>query len=275
MVNSNLDADNGINKNTTEYDSVRLADLARRAIGTRSVAEFCADTKLSKSFVSRILNGKLVNAPTKRTLYRFAGSNAKPQNGVTLGDMLIASGYGATTEDFLISDEFEAEERERLTLAEGIQLYFSQSPAFGLNLLLDVLINKGYGKSYSIEFELGMFSLKIKPLENQYTNIVAIPAFCNDDSTITAIQVAVLTSLISSINVHQVSESLFFVMTDNMQMYQLLLNSLPVLQNMKLAVLLTNKSYNGFSKQDSIISDAHDRKPEEFPLNLCDGTRVY
>lgn len=270
MVNNNMDADNGINKNSIEYDRVRLADLARRAIGTRSVAEFCAETKLSKSFVSRILNGKLVSAPTKRTLYRFAGSNAKPQNGVTLGDMLIASGYEATTVDFSISDEYEAEEKERLSLSEGIQLYYSQSPAFGLNLLLDVLITKGHGTKYSIDFELGMFSLKIKPLGSQYANIVVIPAFCNDDSTITAIQVAVLTNLITSINIHPVSESLFFVMTDNMQMYQLLLNSLPVLQNMRLAVLLTNESYNGFSKQDVIISDAHDRKPEEFPLNLCD-----
>ena len=270
MVNSNLDVDNSINKNLIKYDPVKLADLARRVIGTRSVAEFCADTKLSKSFVSRILNCKLVSAPTRRTLYRFAGINAKPQNGVTLGDMLIASGYEATIEDFLISDEFDAEERERLTLAEGIQLYYSQSPAFGLNLLLDVLINKGYGKSYFIDFELGMFSLKIKPLENKYTNIVAIPAFCNDDSEIIAIQVAVLTSLISSMNIYHVSESLFFVMTDNMKMYELLLNSLPVLKNMRLAILLTNESYNGFSKQNTIISDAYVSKKEEFPLNLCD-----
>lgn len=268
MVNNIFDADKSINKNSKEYDSKKLADLARRAIGTRSIAEFCDETKLSKSLVSRILNEKLVSAPTRRTLYRFAGTNAKPQNGVSLGDMLIASGYEAVTEDFLVN-EFENEERERVNIAECIQLYYSQFPALGLNLLLNVLTNKGHVEIYSIDFAQGTFSIKVKPLENQYTNIVAIPAFCNDNSKTTAIHVAVLTSLISSINVHPIKESLFLVMTDNMQMYQLLLSSLPVLQNMKLAILLTKDNYEEFSKQDAIISDAHD-SISEFPLILCD-----
>lgn len=274
MVNNNVDADNSISKNPIGYDPIRLADLASRAIGTRSVSEFCFETKISKSFVSRILNGKLVNAPTRRTLYRFAGNNAKPQNGVTLGDMLNAAGYETTTVDLSRSDGYEIEESEGLSLAEGIQLYYSQSHALGLHLLLDVLITKGYGPTYSIDFEPGMFSLKIKSLENKYSSIVAIPAFCNADSEIIAVQVAVLTNLISSLNVHLVSESLFFVMTNNMQMYRLLLDTLPVLQNMRLAILLTNADFNGFSMQDSINLGAYDNKSEEFPLILCDKTIV-
>ena len=39
MVNNNVDADNSISKNPIGYDPIRLADLASRAIGTRSVSE--------------------------------------------------------------------------------------------------------------------------------------------------------------------------------------------------------------------------------------------
>lgn len=268
MVNSNLDADKSIIKDSIEYDPNKLAELARRAIGTRSVAEFCAETDLSKSFVSRLLNAKLPNAPTRRTLYRFAGKYAKPQNGITLGDMLNASGYEAAIEDFSFTDA--SLNNEKLSLSEEIRLNYSQAPAFALYLMLNVLIAKGIGQTYSINFELGVFSLKIKPLDNRYTTIIGIPAFCNDDSAIMPIQVAVLTNLISSVNNHTVNESLFYVMTDNSKMYNLLFESLPVLQNMKLAVLLTNKSFNGFSQQDTITLNKADNEFTEFPLILND-----
>lgn len=274
MVTRENDIDNNIQTESNQYNPSRLSELAQLAIGTRSIADFCEQTQLSKSFVSRILNAKLSGPPSKRTLCKFAGSHASPQNGVRLEDMLVAAGYDTTIDTSMSSKHCPSEGDYETTLTNMVQMHFSEFPAFGLSILINALMTKGYGTEYSIEFQPSVFSLEIKQLTDFDLKIVCIPAFCNSESGIMNIQVSVLTRLILSMSHYAVDKSIFFVMTDNDQLYYELINSLPVVPKMKLAVLLINKDYNGFSKQEIIASkeflECLEKSDfERFPINFC------
>lgn len=253
-------------KKLSKYDPKRLAELARSAIGDRSVSAFCQQTNLSRSFVSRIVNAKLNSIPAKRTLARFAGAATNPQNGVTLKDLLIAAGYDVCENDVMDISIYNLESNKCLNLSERIQQYYTQTPAFCLNLLLNVLISKGFGTSYYIDFKPGVFSLTTKLSNSTSTKIIGIPAFCNDNTAITSVQVAALTSLVSAINTYPVSESIIFVITDNSQLYDKFIDTLPVLPQMQLSVLHTNEHYDGFSKQQIVSPQKSDTKKTKFDI---------
>lgn len=268
MVTSDNDINNDIQENLIQYNPYRLAELARLAIGARSISEFCDQTQLSKSFVSRILNAKLSSPPAKRTLCRFAGPQANPENGVRLQDMLVAAGYSVSVDTLLSSND-----NDESTSTNVVQGDYSESAKFGVDIILNALMESGYGEEYSIEFQPSAFSLKIKQGEFD-SRIVCIPAFCSIENSLKAIQVSVLTKLILSMSHYAVETSIFFVMTNNYQLFNELINSFHVIPKMKLAVLLVNKDFRGFSKQEIIsskktIDNLEDKDIEEFPIVFC------
>ena len=70
------------------FDAQRLAQLGRSIVGEQTIQDFCQKTGLSRSLVSRLVNGTLKAPPRIRSIYRFAGDDAK------LADqMLEACGY--------------------------------------------------------------------------------------------------------------------------------------------------------------------------------------
>ena len=73
-----------------QFDPTRLAILARRIVGERTVQDFCEERGLSRSLVSRILNGTLKAPPRMRSVYRFAGEDTAMAD-----EMLVACGYPA------------------------------------------------------------------------------------------------------------------------------------------------------------------------------------
>lgn len=250
--------------NLIQYDPYRLAELARLAIGTRSISDFCEQTQLSRSFVSRILNAKLSAPPAKRTLCRFAGSQADPENNISLNDMLMAAGYSTTLSKSTLSGEEDESE-----LTNMIPMHLSDSPALGLSVFLNALIANGYGEEYSIEFQPNAFSLEVRKSTDFDFKIIGIPAFCNSESAIKTVQVGVLTTLIMCMSNYAVDKSIFFVITNNGQLYNELVSTLAVVPKMRLAILLTNEDGDGFSKQDVISSKdtcLDNNDIEDFPI---------
>lgn len=272
MNKINTDVFDGIEEGSVTCDYELLSELGRQAIGTRKIESFCQTSGLSKSFVSRLVNRKLIAPPTQRSLHKFAGPAAEPQNGVTAMDMLRAAGYTVAETD---GDQVDAAFKnvtglkDSLPLMDGISLYYSQSPAFGLNLFLNVLVDMGLGMRYSIQFQPGMFSIQANSIQMQ---LIGIPAFCMDEQGIKAVRLSAMQRFVMALDMYPKEESLFFILTDQVKLYELLRDSFPVIEGVKVAVLLS-EDYERFSKQVTLGSRAlnghDDPKIENFPLILA------
>ena len=73
------------------FNKERLAELSKLAIGRRTLKDFSKASGLSEGFLSRLTTGKLKSAPTKRSLVKLM--SCKPQNGISLNDVMNAAGY--------------------------------------------------------------------------------------------------------------------------------------------------------------------------------------
>lgn len=76
-------------------DSVTEHTCSKLAICGRTLRDFAGISELSEGFLSRLTTGKLKSAPTRRSLAKLAAETSKPQNGITLGDLMRAAGYSA------------------------------------------------------------------------------------------------------------------------------------------------------------------------------------
>ena len=72
----------------TVYNPFELARIGYTVVGNQNVVSFCEKRKLSRSVVSRLLNGSLKSPPRVSTIYKFvAGDEDKAEQ------MLVACGY--------------------------------------------------------------------------------------------------------------------------------------------------------------------------------------
>ena len=70
------------------FNPLELARVGNSVVGNQGLEAFCQKTKLSRSMVSRLLNGSLKSPPRVRTIYKFVeGNDAKAK------EMLAACGY--------------------------------------------------------------------------------------------------------------------------------------------------------------------------------------
>ncbi len=70
-----------------------LADLIRKAKGDRSLKQYGLDCGISVSNLSKMMNNKMPYLPGPRTIAKLTLGDAKPQNGVTYTDMMLAAGF--------------------------------------------------------------------------------------------------------------------------------------------------------------------------------------
>ena len=55
----------------TVYNPFELARIGYTVVGNQNVVSFCEKRKLSRSVVSRLLNGSLKSPPRVSTIYKF------------------------------------------------------------------------------------------------------------------------------------------------------------------------------------------------------------
>ena len=162
------------NESVTEqaYNRERLAELSKLAIGGRTLREFANQSGLSEGFLSRLTTGKLASAPTRRSLSKLTADTSKPQNGITLGDMMAAAGYPYTAP--------EPKKAISFTSGDGKAVPAEvQNTAFPAYLTASTLEASGkLGQRYSSENQREMFVISSRGGKD----IVGIPAFCALDA---------------------------------------------------------------------------------------------
>lgn len=162
------------NNNVTEqtYDRERLAELSKLAIGSRTLREFANQSGLSEGFLSRLTTGKLTSAPTRRSLAKLTADMSKPQNGITLDDMMAAAGYLYTASELKETRRNTSGDEE--TVPAKVQ--YAAFPAYLTALTLEA--SGQIGQRYSSENQREMFVLSPRGRKD----IVGIPAFCALDA---------------------------------------------------------------------------------------------
>lgn len=153
------------------YDAGKLAELSKLAIGGRTLREFANQSGLSEGFLSRLTTGKLKSAPTRRSLSKLTAETSKPQNGITLGDMMAAAGYEYTAPEPQIKNQLALDAGE----AVPTEVLTAAFPAY---LTAATLERSGQLGSFSSRNQREMFILQSKGQKD----IVGIPAFCALDA---------------------------------------------------------------------------------------------
>lgn len=155
-----------------EPDFARLAQLSKLAIGGRTLREFSEVSELSEGFLSRLTTGKLKSAPTRRSLAKLMADTSKPQNGISLAEVMLAAGYPYS-------------EPARTTMRHDLPEGTDEVPAVALTaafpayLVAATLEKSGQlGRNYSSKNQREMFVIEPK----SGTSIVGIPAFCALDA---------------------------------------------------------------------------------------------
>lgn len=153
-------------------DFARLAQLSKLAIGGRTLREFSEISELSEGFLSRLTTGKLKSAPTRRSLAKLMADTSKPQNGISLAEVMRAAGYPYA-------------ESEQKTTSHDLPVGTAEVPAvtmtaaFPTFLVASTLENSGQlGRNYSSRNQREMFVIEPK----NGPSIVGIPAFCALDA---------------------------------------------------------------------------------------------
>lgn len=127
-TNQNGDTSGLVHINNREIKEVAI--LLKRLIGDRSIRKTAEDSGVAASYISGILKEK--HLPSANILRKLAASDAKPQNGVTLEDLMIAAGYLKNykyTSDYdLIKDgflyEIQNESYNKKDMLERLEAYY-------------------------------------------------------------------------------------------------------------------------------------------------------
>lgn len=186
------------------FNKERLAELSKLAIGGRTLKDFSKISGLSEGFLSRLTTGKLKSAPTKRSLVKLM--SCKPQNGITLNDVMNAAGY-----------QFEGainEQKEENILPENIS-----TAAFASYITAAALEKSGQlEQDYLLRNRRDIFIIMPK----QGKDIIGIPAFCFNDSSVDDEIKDIKWRLMMALSIYQdeSKDKFFVILTNQKSLYE-------------------------------------------------------
>ncbi len=193
------------------YDRERLAELSKLAIGGRTLREFANVSGLSEGFLSRLTTGKLLSAPTRRSIAKLMAESSRPQNGITLEEMMRAAGYSITS--YIISKVAGPVSNDEEALPAE-----AQSSAFPVFLTASVLERTGQlGHRYSSDHQREMFVISVKGGKD----IIGIPAFCGLGAVEDEMKEAKRNLLVAySIYSEEIRDKFLVVLTNQPELYE-------------------------------------------------------
>lgn len=195
----------------TTCDMMKLAELSKLAVGSRTLREFANQSGLSESFLSRLTTGKLKSIPTRRSLAKLTAASSRPQNNITFRDVMLAAGYPFTLAEGQV---LESPSSDSGCDAMPEEILTAAFPAY---LVEAVLEQSGQlSPFYSCEKRKELFVIHNKCGKD----IVGIPAFC----TSTAIDREILIckrNLIMALNIYGIEckDMFFLIITNQSQLY--------------------------------------------------------
>lgn len=234
------------------FNKKLLANLGKKILNGQQVEEFCRETGLSRSFVSKLINEKLDAKPRRRSLLRMIGENCSSRNGVTAKELLLAAGYYYSEPHDKNEVPVNKTDCGSLPLADVISVHYAPSPTCGLSHFLDGMINHGYGRLFNIRYQPGMYRIILESTQQEF---IVVPAFCQDSSGITAVKVSALERVVMALNfANDFSRTFYFVITNQKTIFEDLRN-FRVLEKMLLSVLLVDDENTGFADQFLLTQD--------------------
>lgn len=236
------------------FDTGKLAELVRLAIGGRSLSSFAEEAGVSKSYVSKIVNGKISSdsPPSRKVLSKLVDPDkAAPQNGITLADLFSSCGYSTA--------ELENKENspEMPALCSTVQKYYNNAlPMAAVSVLMNGLVLNGVNDSMSIDTKGSYFEIHTPDNDEIY---IGIPAFCQKQDAFNLMYMAALSILLVLCS----KNATFYILTDNHELYQFLVARIKVPKEMRVSVLYTEDHV--FIKEETRIGGNQD---EWFPKSI-------
>jgi len=236
------------------FDTGKLAELVRLAIGGRSLSNFAQEAGVSKSYVSKIINGKISpdSPPSRKVLSKLVDPyKAAPQNGITLADLFSSCGYSTV--------ELENKENspEMPALCSTVQKYYNNAlPMAAVSVLMNGLVLNGVNDLMSIDTKGSYFEIHTPDNDEAY---IGIPAFCQKQDAFNLMYTAALSILLVLCS----KNATFYILTDNHELYQFLVARIKVPKEMRVSVLYTEDHV--FIKEETRIGGNQD---EWFPKSI-------
>lgn len=233
------------------YNRERLAELSKLAIGGRTLREFANQSGLSEGFLSRLTTGKLTSAPTRRSLAKLTADTSRPQNGITLGDMMAAAGYPFTEPK---SPKAVVRSSDGTAVPAEVQ-----NTAFPVYLAASTLEASGQlGQRYSSENQREMFV--ISPRSGK--DIVGIPAFCALDAVEDEIGETKRNLMMAySIFADGMKDKFFVVLANQLEFYKNFDKGRLVGPGGEFYIVLT-EDFQGFTQQRPVQTIGIDGEPD-------------
>ena len=225
------------------FNPDRLAEQVRLAIGGRSLSNFATEAGVSKSYVSKIINGKISpdSPPSRKVLSNLA-------------DLFSSCGYStAELEDK--DDGFEMP-----AVCDAVQKYYNDAlPMAAVSVLMNGLVLNGVTDLMSIKTKGSYFEIHTPDNDETY---IGIPAFCQKQDAFNLMYMAALSILLVLCS----NNATFYIVTDNRELHQFLVARIKVPKEMRVAIVLTEDHV--FIKEETRIGGSQD---EWYPASIVNA----
>lgn len=196
----------------TKCDMMKLAELSKLAVGSRTLREFANLSGLSESFLSRLTTGKLKSIPTRRSLAKLTAASSKPQNNITFRDIMLAAGYPLSLAE---GSALESPSSKAGCGAVPEEILTAAFPAYLVEVVLEQ--SRQLSPFYSCEKRKELFVIH----NEDGKDIVGIPAFCTSN-TIDREIVICKRNLIMALNIYgnESKDMFFLIITNQSRLYE-------------------------------------------------------
>ena len=245
---------------TERFDREELAKLGRIALRGRKISDVMEESGLSRSTISKLLNGKMKAPPSVDTLRKLAGD----ENPQLFRRMLEVCGHSSEWQDGLRA--FHAVVQQTDGLPEGQQARRQWSSAEAMGTLIDALEEKKYGAQFRIDYRAeGCFCALA---DESDLRIIGVPVVINDDNCDARSVVSVaIKGITKGIVNWGLTDVVVLVLTNSPAAFNML-KEMPNLSK-RMAVLLAAKDGKGFWEQAVVEAiEKEGDADEEFPFDL-------
>ncbi len=203
-----------------QFNPQELAKIGVEFIGKKTIKQVCDETSLSRSIVSRILNGSLKNPLTVRTIYRFSNGNSNVAK-----EMLSACGYPEELYEKLYKPQEYQEKSNSETKHNNETITPILQKSAGLNAIFPMLEKENKGRTVNISYDFdGSF---IARLSDKRT-VAGVPAFISTDEDPYDVLLDTIERLKEALNkTKNKSNNVYIFFTNSGEMFDIIFKELP------------------------------------------------
>lgn len=161
MEKMNICATEELSAQQTAYSPSKVAELTRRIIGGQTIAQFAEKAGVSSSWLTKMANGKLPGAPTRRMLTKLFENSEDPT--VQLSELLMAAGL-----------EPDKSETQFIDPNSLVSTYLGEGTLVPLSIFMNAVELSNH-TSFSLQYDRHKFVVDINGGEKRY---VCFPAMC-------------------------------------------------------------------------------------------------